>query len=244
MANDPKQQAALEKLKEKAFKKLKDELRANPDFQRMLDRMRPLDTDAVLETAQELLKHTWPKVLLSGEDYIPLIDHPDARVRDLTLRLVVDRLAEERKPIPRLLAHWITKFLGVEQLTRAYIEEVDPRYNISDEIKSTASVILESTICIGCLVETGIQCITAQMVELTVTRNDAHSTKLHKRPQEFSVCDAVRDLLNEQGISNARGNAMTYEGVLRSWQRTRKYFSGEPWSIPLDRLLSLCSTTH
>ena len=62
--------------------------------------------------------------------------------------------------------------------------------------------------------------------------------------KKFSVCDAVRDLLNEQSISNARGDPMTYDGVLRSWQRTRKYFSGEPWSVSLDRLLSLCSTTH
>ena len=244
MANDREKHAALDKLKAKAFEKLKDELRANPDFQRMLYRMRPLDTDAVLEAAQELLKHTWPKVLLSGDDYIPLIDHPDERVRDLTLRLVVDRLAEERKPIPRLLAHWIAKFLGVEQLTRAYIEEVDPRNNISDEIKSTASVISESTICIGYLVDIGIRCSAAQQTELTVTRNDEHSPRLHKTHLECSVCDAVRDLLNEQDILNARGRPMTYEGVLRNWQRTRKYFSGEPWSNSLDRLPSLCSTTH
>ena len=233
-----------DKLKAESFEKLKEELRENPDFQRMLCRMRPLDEGAVLEAAQELAKHTWPKVLLSGDDYIPLIDHPDERVRDLTLRLIVDRLSEERKPIPRLLAQWTAKFLGVEQLTRADIEEIDSRYNISDEIKSTASAIAESTVCIGFMVEIGIRYTTAQEAELTVTRNDAHSTRLHNEPQEFSVCDAVRDLLNEQSISSARGDPMTYDGVLRSWQRTRKYFSGEPWSVSLDRLLSLCSTTH
>ena len=242
MADKREQQAAVDKLKAKAFEGLKDELRANPDFQRMLYRMKPLNEDAVLEAAQELAKQTWPKVLLAGDDYIPVIDHSDERVRDLTLRLVVDRLAEERKPIPRLLAHWTVKFLGVEQLTRGYFEEIEPR-NIPDEIKSMASQISETSVCIGYLVEIGIQCAAAQEAEFTATRNYNPSETLHKETVEYSVCDAVRDLLNEQGIKNARGHPMSYEGVLRSWQRARKYFSAEPWSIPLDRLSSLCSTT-
>ena len=232
----------MDKLKAEAFEMLKGELRANSDIQRFLDRMNPLDTDAVLETAQELAEHTWPRVLSAGENYIPVIDHPDERVRDLTMRLIIDRLAEERRPIPRLLAHWMVKFLGVEQLTRDYFEEIEPR-NVPDEIKSTASQISESSICIGFLVEIGIRCAAAHKAEFTVTRNCNPSETLHKTPAEFSVCDAVRDLLNEQGILNARGHPMTYEGVLRSWQRARKYFAGEPWSIPLDRLSSICSTT-
>ena len=242
MADDQEKQAASDKLKAKAFEKLKDELRANPDFQRMLYRMRPLDTDAVVETAKELAEHTWPKVLSAADNYIPVIDHPDERVRDLTLRLIIDRLAEERRPIPRLLAQWMVKFLGVEQLTRSYFEEVEPR-NVPDDIKSTASQISKTSICVAIMVEIGIQCAAAQEAEFTATRNYYPSETLHKETVEYSVCDAVRDLLNEQGIKNARGHPMTYEGVLRSWQRARKYFSAEPWSIPLDRLSSLCSTT-
>ena len=233
----------MDKLKAKAFEKLKDKLRANPDFQRILYRLKPLEEDAVLEAAQQLAQLTWPKVLLSGDDYIPVIDHSDERVRDLTLRLVVDRLAEERKPIPRLLAHWMVKSLGVEQLTRGYFEEIEPR-NIPDEIKSTASRLSSSSICIGILVDIGSKCAATQEAEFTVTRNCNPSETLHETSVEFSVCDAVRDLLNERGIKNARGKPMTYEGVLRSWHRAKKYFSGEPWSVSLDRLLSLCSTTH
>ena len=96
MTDDQEKQAPLDKLKARAFENLKDELRANPEFQQMLYRTRPLDADAVVETAKELVDLTWPKVLSSGDDYIPVIDHPDERVRDLTLRLVVDRLLSVR----------------------------------------------------------------------------------------------------------------------------------------------------
>ena len=227
MADDQEKQAASDKLKAKAFEKLKDELRANPDFQRMLYRMRPLDTDAVVETAKELLDLTWPKVLSSGDDYIPVIDHPDERVRDLTLRLVVDRLLREQKPLPRLLSAWTARFLGVELLTGTDVEELDPDDNIAEGLQEKASSISESAICIWCLVDIGIRSITAQQQGLTVTRNDESSPKLHETPQEFSVCDAVRDLLNEQGIKNARGRPMTHDGVHRNWRRARKYLSGE-----------------
>ena len=53
MTDDQEKQAPLDKLKARAFEKLKDELRANPEFQQMLYRMRPLDADAVVETAKE-----------------------------------------------------------------------------------------------------------------------------------------------------------------------------------------------
>ena len=192
----------------------------------MLYRMRPLDTDAVVETAKELVDVTWPKVLSSGDDYIPVIDHPDERVRDLTLRLVVDRLLDERKPFPRLLSAWTARFLGVELLTGADVEDIDPNDNIPEGLQDKFSGISESSICIWCLVDIGAQSIAAQQEELTVTRNDESSPELHETPQEFSVCDAVRDLLNEQGILNARGDPMTYDGVHRNWQRARRYLSG------------------
>ena len=227
MTDDQEKQAPLDKLKARAFEKLKDELRANPEFQQMLYRMRPLDADAVVETAKELVDLTWPKVVSSGDDYIPVIDHPDERVRDLTLRLVVDRLLRERKPLPSLLSTWTARFLGVELLTGTDVEEIDPNYNIPEGLQDKSSGISESSICIWCLVDIGARSITAQQEELTVTRNDESSPELHETPQEFSVCDAVRDLLNEQGILNARGDPMTYDGVHRNWRRARKYLSGE-----------------
>ena len=217
----------MDKLKARAFEKLKDELRANPDFQRMLYRMRPLDTDAVVETAKELVDLTWPKVLSSGDDYIPVIDHPDERVRDLTIRLVVDRLLNERKPLPRLLSAWTARFLGVELLTGTDVEEIDPDNNIPDGIQDKISGVSGSTLCIWCLVDIGTRSVTAQQEGLTVTRNDESSPELHETPLEFSVCDAVRDLLDEQGILNARGDPMTYDGVHRNWRRARKYLSGD-----------------
>ncbi len=36
-----------------------------------------------------------------------------------------------------------------------------------------------------------------------------------------------QDLLDEQGILNARGDPMTYDGVHRNWRQARKYLSGD-----------------
>ena len=79
--------------KRAAFEELKDELRGSADAQEFLDLLRlskrgPTDDSMVDMEARKLAKSTWENTLRAGDDYIPLIQHSDYRVRDTTLKLI------------------------------------------------------------------------------------------------------------------------------------------------------------
>ena len=75
----------MEELKEKAFKKLKEELRDNVEAREFLQRLalseyQPLEDKNFAGQVGELEEICWEEMIAAGDDYIPIIGHPDLHV--------------------------------------------------------------------------------------------------------------------------------------------------------------------
>ena len=84
--------------------------------------------------------------------------------------------------------------------------DVDPKTEDSQE----KTRIKDKTLCVFMLVRIGIRCEAAIEGGLTATRNDGSI--------EYSVCDAVREVLDEIG------HKLSYFGVARCWREGRREF--------------------
>ena len=211
MANDPKQQAALEKLKEKAFKKLKKELRDNVEAREFLQRLalseyQPLEDKNFAGQVGELEAIFWEEMIAAGDDYIPIIGHPDLQVCNYIVKSMLARLRIEGRPVPRLLERLSKDLLVGPEVIEEEMIDVDPE--TEDSRKKTR--IKDKTLCVFMLVRIGIRCEAAIEGGLTATRNDGSI--------EYSVCDAVREVLDEIG------HKLSYFGVARCWREGRREF--------------------
>ena len=212
--------------KRAAFEELKDELRGSADAQEFLDLLRlskrgPTDDSMVDMEARKLAKSTWENTLRAGDDYIPLIQHSDYRVRDTTLKLILARMLSERRQIPRLLAIWGASYLDGPDLHDADTIEIDPEGQHLEEVHGGIARRQDRTLCIWMLVRIGIRCLSAKEAGLTITRNEASSG--------YSICDAVRAILEEHG------HHISYDGVIRCWQRGQKEYPDPAPPEPLNR---------
>ena len=211
MANDPKQQAALEELKAKAVKKLKEELRDNVEAREFLQRLalseyQPLEDKNFAGQVGELEAICWEEMIAAGDDYIPIIGHPDLQVCNYIVKSMLARLRIEGRPVPRFLERLSKDLLVGPEVFEEEMIDVDPETEDSQE----KTRIKDKTLCVFMLVRIGIRCEAAIEGGLTATRNDGSI--------EYSVCDAVRKVLDEIG------HKLSYFGVARCWREGRREF--------------------
>ena len=211
MANDPKQQAALEELKAKAVKNLKEELRDNVEAREFLQRLalseyQPLEDKNFTRQVGELEEICWEEMIEDGDDYIPIIGHPDLQVCNYIVKSMLARLRIEGRPVPRLLERLSKDLLVGPEVFEEEMIDVDPATEDSQE----KTRIKDKTLCVFMLVRIGIRCEAAIEGGLTATRNDGSI--------EISVCDAVREVLDEIG------HKLSYFGVARCWREGRREF--------------------
>lgn len=215
MENNPEKQATLEKLKEKACKKLKAELRKNREAREFLQRLalsqyKPREDKNFTGQVGELEAICWEEMIAAGDDYIPFIGHPDPQACDYILKSMLARLRTEGRPIPRLLERLSKDLLVGPEVIEAEMIDVDPETEDSSEHPPEKTRIKDKTLCVFMLVRIGIRCEAAIEGGLTATRNDGSI--------EYSVCDAVREVLDEFG------HELSYFGVARCWREGRREF--------------------
>ena len=215
MANDPEQQAALEELKEKAFKKLKEELRDNVEAREFLQRLalseyQPLEDKNFAGKVGELEAIFWEEMIAAGDDYIPIIGHPDLQVCNYIVKSMLARLRIEGRPVPRLLERLSKDLLVGPEVIEEEMIDVDPETEDSLEHSQEKTRIKDKTLCVFMLVRIGIRCEAAIEGGLTATRNDGSI--------KYSVCDAVREVLDEIG------HELSFFGVARCWREGKREF--------------------
>ena len=213
MANDRDERAALEELKEEAFEELKAELRDHADAREFLQLLRlslekPLEGESLAEEVASLLERCWEKMIAAGDDYVPVIGHPDPQVCDYVMRSMLARLRTEGRPVPRLLRKFREDLIAGPVLNEQDVIEVDPETEDTSERAPEKTRIKDKTFCVFMLVRIGTRCEAAIEGGLTATRNDASL--------EYSVCDAVREILDEIG------HELSYFGVARCWQQAER----------------------
>ena len=215
MANDPEKQAALEEPKEEAFEELKAELRDHADAREFLQLLRlsqaePLEGESLAEGVASLQERCWEKMIAAGHDYVPVIGHPDPQVCDYILRSMLARLRTEGRPVPRLLRKFREDLIAGPVLNEPDVIVVDPETEDSPGHSPEKTRIKDKTLCVFMLVRIGTRCEAAIEGGLTATRNDASL--------EYSVCDAVREILDEIG------HELSYFGVARCWRQGKREF--------------------
>ena len=201
--------------KETAFETLKAELRDNVEAREFLQRLalskyKPREDKNLAEQAGDLQAICWDAMIAAGDDYIPVIGHPDPQVCDYILRSMLARLQTEGRPIPRLLRKFCEDLIAGPVLNEQDVIEVDPETEDSSERASEKTRIKDKTFCVFMLVRIGTRCEVAIEGGLTATRNDASL--------EYSVCDAVREILDEIG------HELSYFGVARCWRQGKREF--------------------
>ena len=201
--------------KETAFEELKAELRTHADAREFLQLLRfskeePLDGESLAEEVASLLERCWEQMIAAGDDYIPVIGHPDPQVCDYIMRSMLARLRTEGRPVPRLLRNFREDLIAGPVLNEPDVIVVDPETEDTPERAPEKTRIQGKTFCVFMLVRIGTRCTAAIEGGLTATRNDASL--------EYSVCDAVREILDEIG------HELSYFGVVRCWREGRREF--------------------
>ena len=201
--------------KETAFEKLKAELCDNVEAREFLQRLalaqyEPREDRNFAGQVSHLQAICWEAMIAAGDDYIPVVGHPDPKVCDYILRSMLARLQAEGRPVPRLLQSFCEDLIAGPVLNEPDVIEVNPETEDSPERAPEKSRIKDKTLCVFLLVHIGTRCEAAIEGGLTATRNDASL--------EYSVCDAVREILDEIG------HELSYFGVARCWRQGKKEF--------------------
>ncbi len=202
--------------KETAFERLNAELRDNVEAREFLQRLaltqyKPREDKNLAGQVGDLQAISWEAMIAAGDDYIPVVGHPDPQVCDYILRSMLARLQAEGRPVPRLLRKLSEDLIAGPVLNEPDVIEVDPETEDSPERAPEKTRIKGTTFCVFMLVRIGTRCEAAIEGGLTATRNDASL--------EYSVCDAVREILDEIG------HELSYFGVARCWRQGRREFT-------------------
>ena len=104
--------------KETAFETLKAELRDNVEAREFLHRLalsqyKPREDKNFAGQVADLQAICWEAMIAAGDDYIPVVGHPDPQVCDHILRSMLARLQTEGRPIPRLLRKFCEDLIAV-----------------------------------------------------------------------------------------------------------------------------------
>lgn len=201
--------------KETAFERLKAELCDNVEAREFLQRLalsqyKPREDKNFAGQVGDLQAICWDAMIAAGDGYIPVIGHPDPQVCDYILRSMLVRLQTEGRPVPRLLRILGEDLIAGPVLNEPDVIEVDPEAEDSPESLEEKTRVKGKTFCVFMLVHIGIRCEAAIEGGLTATRNDASL--------EYSVCDAVREILDEIG------HELSCFGVARCWQQGKREF--------------------